>query len=169
VTFASQEALDVARKAAEQQRPVELGSALHTYLEQCIQQLTPSSPAESGGASSNVKSVTPARVEGTVAPRLVDLGEGRFSLCVEEFEAFGDAEDREQELGVTGYSLEAAVKRHLKRERSPHAAELKFDCESSMFSVTSSNLTALAHVAEVLFRFVTDAGLRRKLIRYDDS
>lgn len=83
--------------------------------------------------------------------RLVDHGDGRYSLVYSSFPDF-DAIFRRKHLQGGGYTWRSMVV-HLLEEHHPDALDsLEFDPEADMFCAISDNLDALRAVAQMLVR-----------------
>jgi hypothetical protein len=104
----------------------------------------------------------------TVPARLHCRGEGGYSLTVDDFAAFDTPEDLEQDIVVTAYDLQDAVKACLRELKSSATKQLDFNSESSLFSVDSASLPALVEVTEIVFQLATDATLRDRYLRKDN-
>ncbi|MEQ8791692.1 MAG: hypothetical protein RIC55_35845 [Pirellulaceae bacterium] len=159
VTLKTQQALDDARRAAQQQHPVELGSALHKYLERCIaglleapaEQRPPASPAESPAAADQL------------APRITLHADRTFSLRLDDFTCFDTAENLEQDIVTTAYDVEDAVRNYLAAKYLDNKpADLHYACESSQFCVYCPHIETLAIITEALIRLAADRDLYRQ-------
>lgn len=149
VSFANAAALDAARDAAEEKHPVDLGSALHKYLETCVAELVGKKrPARSKAAP------PPAETE-SLTIRFFPGGK-QGSLAVDDFGCFDTPENLEQDIVVTAYDLEDAVKKYLKATAPKILKSLRFDCESSLFVVRSKDRSALATVVAALYALAAD-------------
>jgi hypothetical protein len=146
VVFPDAEARHAATDAAEQQHPVELGSALHAYLHTCIAALT--------GAPNNQRTALPPEPPCTVAQATVDLVGERFSLFTDTFMGFTKADELEEDHLTNAYDLEAAIRAEL----SPaHADAVEFDCESSLFTLHTEDADALAACLATLSKLASAA------------
>jgi len=150
VSFKNEAALDAARDAAEEKYPVDLGSALHNYLESCVKELV-------GGKKKAAKpKAAPPPVETQSLTIRFFPGAKHSSLSVDDFSCFDSAENLEQDIVVTAYDVEDAVKKYLKAAAPKILKSLRFDCESSMFVVRSANPSALASVVAALYALAAD-------------
>lgn len=154
VTFESEEVLDAVRDAAEEKHPVDLGNALHKYLEQCAADLLDSSPDGDDEAMDDEEELPPR-----LAVIFMPTESGKYSLCVDDFGCFHTDEDREEGHSVTGYDVEDAVKKYLKKNAAATAKKVRFDSESSMFCARSKEVAALTQVTEILCQFAADQEL----------
>lgn len=161
IPFKTEEEWKLANKAADEKYPVELGSALANYLDRCIEELT----TRVSSAEVDQKKASPGRHTDSTSPRLVRHENGLMALCLDNFDAFDNEEDVEQDILVGGYDVEAAIRACLKTEDSGCLDQLDFDSESSMFCVRSDNLGALQRVTEVIYRFFVDKTLRKQYLK----
>lgn len=148
ITFESDEALKKARKLADEKYPVKLGSALHKYIDAAIQDLQ--------GLETPQQSV---QVVATPRPLIsIDRNEsGVYSILLDDFAAFEDAELKEQGVEITAYDLEDCL-RSLAGKRVLAAKD--FDCESSMFVFRSKKQEKVQLVLKLLCDLLDDVGLR---------
>jgi hypothetical protein len=157
VSLANAKALETARKAAREAHPVEYGDPLHEYIKQSV-----GSMVDGWKASTSERAPQESSLPAAVSPSLLRHDDGSLSLCLSEFTALDDNDDEDWEL--TAYDVESAVKAYLKERRPSCITKLNFDSESSMFCVTSTSVSALGNVADVIFRFLADEKLRSKYI-----
>jgi hypothetical protein len=153
ISFKTYEALEAARDAAEEKHPVDLGSALHKYLESCVAELV--------GQKRPVKTKAappPAEVAPSLTIRFFPEAK-HSSLSIDDFACFDTVEDLEQDIVVTAYDVEDAVKKYLKANSPEILKSLRFDCESSMFVVRSKDPSALATVVAALYALAADQEL----------
>lgn len=155
VTFENEQALDAARKAAEEKHPVELGSALHKYIEKCIAALVEESGEEAPAVTRGENAPPPDLLE----PRIMMHDDGRMSLRFDRFDCFDAPEELEQDIVTTAYDVEDAVRNYVNAHCTDKAADLEFDCESSMFCVYSAHPGTIATITEVLLRLAADREL----------
>ena len=158
ITFANQEALNAARKAAEEKHPVPLGGALHKYIEQCLATLTvqPESPVPAAAPAPSVRSLE------LLTPR-INLSDSRVaSLLLDRFDCFDSPVMLSQDMVTTAYDLEHAVKQYLKQHGEEVLADLRFDCESSLFCVRSDRTGAITAVIDALMSFASNQELFAK-------
>ena len=154
ITLPSGKQLQAAFSAAERKHPVSLGSALHNYLERCVAELI-------GGATKH-QTEESAEVEEAgdrLAMSYMPGERGQHSLCVDDFACFETAEEREEDVSVTGYDVEEGVKKYLKKNAAAVSKKVQLDSESSLFSAQSKELAALAQVVEILCQFAADKEL----------
>jgi hypothetical protein len=150
ISFPNDAALDAARDAADEKHPVELGSALHKYLEACVADLV-------GGkrpAKAKPAATLPTATE-SLAVRFTPGGK-QSSLSIDNFGCFDTAENLEQDIVVTAYDVEDAVKKYLKASAPKILKSLRFDCESSLFVVRSADVSALGTVVTALYVLAAD-------------
>lgn len=148
ISFADQAALDAARDAAEEKHPVDLGSALHEYLESCVAELVNGkSPRKTKAAPSKKKQRGQAEMPGL---RIAPSGK-QYSLSLDDFGCFDTPENLEQDIVVTAYDVEDALKKRLKKDSPQLLKALRFDCESSLFVVRSADPAALMAVVSKLY------------------
>ncbi len=155
VAFKNDKDLDAARKAAEEKFPVQLGSALHEYIDRCIATLVDEPVPESPPVPQEDGSPRPDVLE----PRFVVHDDGMVSLCLDRFDLFDSIDDLTQDIVTTAYDVEDAVRNYITANCSETATSLDYDCESSMFCVRSENPETLAIVTHVLIRLATDREL----------
>jgi hypothetical protein len=150
ISFKNEAALDAARDAAEEKYPVDLGSALHKYLESCVAELVGERrPAKT-------KKATPPPAEAASLTIRFFPGGKQSSLSIDDFACFDTPENLEQDIVVTAYDVEDAVKKYLKVNSSKILKSLRFDCESSMFAVRSAHPAALATVVAAIHALAAD-------------
>ena len=155
ITFKNDDALKAARKAADEKQPVQLGSALHKYIERCIATLV-QEPVDETPANAHVDS-TPSSY--LIEPRFVLCDDGEFSMCLDNFDCFESADELAQDIVTTAYDVEDAVRNYVNTNCKDSVPDLDFDCESSMFCVRSATLESLAIVTEAIIRLATDREL----------
>jgi hypothetical protein len=156
IAFKDAAALEAARDAAEEKHPVDLGSALHKYLESCIKELVGrKSPAQTKAAPLKKREDGQARMP---ILRLSPSGK-QFSLSTDDFGCFDTPENLEQDIVVTAYDVEDALKKHLRKNSPKILKSLRFDCESSLFVVRSADPSALAVAASALYAMAADLEL----------
>jgi hypothetical protein len=151
ISFENTAALDAAREAADQKHPVDLGSALHKYLESCVAELVggKKKPAKTKKAASPQAETTSLTIRFFPGPK-------QSSLAVDDFACFDSPENLEQDIVVTAYDVEDAVKKYLKAAAPKVRKSLRFDCESSLFVVRSADVSTLAAVAAALYALAAD-------------
>lgn len=152
LSFENDAALKAARHAAEEKHPVDLGSALHKYLQSCIAELMGQKvprQADTGPPPADTESLT---------IRFSSDGK-QFSLSLNEFGCFDTPEDLAQDIVITAYDVEDAVKKYLKANSPKILKSLRFDCESSLFVVRSADPSALAAVVAALYAMAADHDL----------
>lgn len=151
VSFPNEASLEAAIDAADEKHPVDLGSALHKYLESCVAELV-------GGKKqpAKAKQAAPPPTETESLTIRFFPGPKQSSLSVDDFACFDNTEDLEQDIVVTAYDVEDAVKKYLKAAAPKIRKSLRFDCESSLFVVRSADLSALAAVAAALYALAAD-------------
>ena len=154
VTFSTDKQLEAARRAAEKKYPVDLGSALHQYLERCAAELT--NGKASAAATEEEETLTTGD---QLAIRYGITDNGRHSLSVDDFACFETAEEREQGISVTGYDVEEGVKKYLKKNAPAANKRVRLDSESSLFCAYAAEPAALSVVADILFHFAADQSL----------
>jgi hypothetical protein len=99
-----------------------------------------------------------------VAPcRLVDHGEGRFSLCFDDFRMPRLPAFDERGLAGNGYTWEAVVDALLRRRRPDLVEQTGYDSESAMFVATGARPTLLI-VAALIREALADAALLKTAI-----
>jgi hypothetical protein len=99
-----------------------------------------------------------------VAPcRLVDHGEGRYSLCLDDFRMPTVPVFEERGLQGGGYTWEA-VADSLARIRRPELVDgVDYDCEAGMFVAIGTRPTLIA-MAHLLQEALQDEGLLRAAV-----
>lgn len=150
ITFKNDHALKAARSAAEEKHPVELGSALHKYLTACIDTLVGNLPP--APSTPNATDDSPPAV---FAPR-VTIQDGSWRLCLDQFDCFDSSEDLEQDIVVTAYDIEDAVRNYMSANHAAAAKGIRYGSESSLFCVRVSNLAALSTLLETLLLLASD-------------
>ncbi len=153
ISFPSDAALKAAREAADQKHPVKLGSALHKYLEVCVSQLIDEESRE--------PSSTPASTieSNDLSLRLAIDDKKIASLNIDQFHCFDRPADLEQDIVVTAYDVEDALKGYLTDNAPDVLKAVQFDCESSLFVVRSSDRLVIANVIAGLLELVSDQDL----------
>jgi hypothetical protein len=149
ISFENYAALEAARDAADEKYPVDLGSALHKYLESCVAELV------SGKKPAKAKAAPPPAQSESLTIRFFPRGKGG-SLSVDDFGCFDSPEDLEQDIVVTAYDVEDAVKKYLQAAAPKILKSLRFDCESSLFVVRSTQPSALAALVAALYALAAD-------------
>lgn len=162
IQFETQEKLDSARKAAEIKHPVELGSAIHKYIYRCIDELFEEDQVKE---SEHQKESLKYQQTEITAPKLMRHEDGMFSLMLDNFDAFDEEEDIEQEILLNGYNVDNAIKSYFTEHKDNCLNDLNFDSESSLFCVRSANTSSLLKVTELFYKFFEDCSLRRKYLR----
>jgi hypothetical protein len=151
IEFKDEAALEAARDAAEKKHPVDLGSALQKYLESCIAKLV--------GKKSSTKKATsesPPVADPALALRFTFDGK-RSELTIDDFSCFNRPDDVAQDIVVSAYDVEDALKKYLKA-RSPQTLKaLRFGSESSLFVVSSADPAALVAVVAALHELAREA------------
>jgi hypothetical protein len=150
ISFENAAALQAARDAAEEKHPVDLGSALHKYLESCVAELV----GKKRPAKTKKAAPPPAETE-SLTIRFSPGGK-QSSLSIDDFSCFDTPENLEQDIVVTAYDVEDAVKKYLKAASPKILKSLRFDCESSLFVVRSKDPSALATVVTALYALAAD-------------
>lgn len=150
ISFENEAVLDAARDAAEEKYPVDLGSALHKYLESCVAELV----GKKRPAKTKQGAPPPTATE-SLTIRFFPSGK-HHSLSIDDFACFDRPENLEQDIVVTAYDVEDAVKKYLKAAAPKILKSLRFDCESSMFAVRSANVSALTTVVAALYALAAD-------------
>ncbi len=162
ISFPTEEALDKARKLADEKHPVVRGSALHEYLAGCV------------AALRGLPAASPTRnISRSVRPPMFAIDrfdDGLFSLVVQDFSLYQDEDLAEEEAEVTAYDLEDAVRRLFKERRlSKLLSAGQFDCESSAFVFRSSNPMACHAVQGVLLELAETPHLRASHLHSTDQ
>lgn len=145
ISFENAAALEAARDAAEEKHPVDLGSALHTYLESCVAELV------GGKKPARPKKASPSPAATQSLTIRFFPGRKHSSLSVDDFSCFDTTENLVQDIVVTAYDVEDAVKKYLQGASPKVLKSLRFDCESSLFVVRSTQPSALAAVVAALY------------------
>jgi len=158
IKFESPEALQAARRAADEKHPVDLGSALFTYLDNCIAQLI-DEPVDENKAAETDRPAEKQPDFDMLSPRMMWDEDGNVWMYLNSFDCFDTPEDLEQDIVTSAYDVEEALQNYLKEHHVKSLKQLKFDSESSMFCVSSKRPEALSLVTEVLLRFATDREL----------
>jgi hypothetical protein len=153
ITFKNEEALDAAQLAAEEKHPVDLGNALHEYIGACIRRLVGETP-QSSGIAKTVAGPSPA----AFAPR-VTATDGGWNLYLDDFDCFDKPADVEQDIVVTAYDVEDAVKNYMSANHATAAKAVDYDCESSLFCARVSKPDALSTLLQTLLQLATDQEL----------
>ena len=138
------------RIAADRIVPVRLGSALHEYLQRCLESL------RQGRAELPALSPELEREEFASALRFHHLySDQKHTISVENFQHWGE--------DVTGYDLEAAA-RSLLVELGQDLQDLVFDTESSALVAMSSHPAAILALATAITSLDEDRSLRDRLL-----
>ncbi len=149
IRFQSRETFDLACDQAKAKYPVDLGFALDKYLQACVQRLLAADDIDSPLVV-KMKEAPPADKSGTVAPRFITFDDGVHSLIVTSFGGLPRPAN-------SGLGLQKAVQQFLRKATQSTLESLDFCSESSMFSVRSSSLNALAAVSEAIFAIAAAA------------
>jgi hypothetical protein len=150
ITFKNDNALKAARSAAEAKHPVKLGSALHKYIQACIDTLVGNvSPAP------NTATETEDARRGVFAPR-VTMQDGSWLVYLDQFDCFDSSQDLEQDIVTTAYDIEDAVRKYMSANHPAAAKALRYNSESSLFCVRVSSLAALSTLLSALLLLATD-------------
>ncbi len=123
-----------------------LGGALNNYLKECLEKLEGDLPQEP-------IALKPQKLP-SFNPTFLPLGDGDFSYFFSDFELFLTPKQRKEEKEISAYDVEKKVKKHLKEHHKNLLKHLKFDCESSLFSVQSNDLQALNELNAVLLKLL---------------
>ena len=150
ITFKNDNALKAARSAAEAKHPVKLGSALHKYIEACIDTLVGNLPQAPHAASATDDS-QPA----VFAPR-VTRQDGSWLVYLDQFDCFDSSQDLEQDIVTTAYDIEDAVRNYMSANHPAAAKALRYNSESSLFCVRVASLAALSTLLSTLLLLATD-------------
>ncbi len=152
ITFPTEEALKRARRLADEKYPVELGSALHDYLDSAIRKLEGKEPRK-------IEVITVATPRPFIS---IERGEmGLYSIIVDDFSLFQDDEQVEQGVEVAAYELEESV---LALSKDELVSATEYDCESSMFNYRSSSIEACLAVVMLLCKLLENVELRKQYL-----
>ncbi len=138
----NQEVKDLYYQKTEIKHPVELGNSLNEYLKKCLSNLLDD--------KSTNESIDPPvqKVHHNSLNISITRNETDYALLIDEFEFYNTNENREQDIHINAYDLEDAIKSNL-------VSTFKFDCESSLFFVSSKKLDSLQQIIEVLLSLKT--------------
>lgn len=150
ITFKNDNALEAARSAAEEKHPVKLGSALHKYIQSCIDTLVGNMPPAPNTAT-ETEDAQPA----VFAPR-VTRQDGSWLLYLDQFDCFDSSQDLEQDIVTTAYDIEDAVRNYVSVNHPAAAKALRYNSESSLCCMRASNLAALSTLLKALLLLATD-------------
>jgi hypothetical protein len=153
IKFPNEAAREAACQAAEEKHPVDLGGALHTYLEKCANKLVGKASATSSTVIADQEPPPPE-----FAPR-VTRNDGSWQVSLSEFNCFDSPEDLEQDIVVTAYDVEDSVRNYIKENHAADAKVLRYDCESSLFYASTKNRAALSILLQTLLMLATDREL----------
>jgi hypothetical protein len=109
------------------------------------------------------ESAIAAAVDDVAPCRLVDHGEGRFSLCFDDFRMPRLRAFDERGLAGNGYTWEAVVDALVRRRRPELVDHVGYDSETAMFVATGARTTLLA-VAELVRLAIDDAAVLKAAI-----
>jgi cell wall-associated NlpC family hydrolase len=109
------------------------------------------------------ESVIAAAVDDVAPCRLVDHGEGRFSLCFDDFRMPRVPMFDERGLAGNGYTWEAIVDALVRKRRSDLVDQIGYDSESAMFVATGARATLLV-VAELVRQVIADESLLKSTL-----
>jgi hypothetical protein len=105
-----------------------------------------------------VVKVAKAASHGSVVVRFMANG-NELTLMVTGFECFQSAADLEQDIVSNAYTVEEAVKNYLKRHSPAARKSLRFDSESSMLVIRSTEMEAFSGAISALARLAADPEL----------
>lgn len=163
VSFKNQEELQKAKDAAESKHPVDLGSALHKYLETCIEKLF----NEEGNQVAEAKELPNKSELSFLEPKVFKHEKKQvFTLTLETLDILQTEENYNQDISLTGYDLEEAIKGFFTQHHSDILDVLDFDSESSAFCVTSARIDAVIKVTEVIYKFYENKQLLQQNLKH---
>lgn len=88
-----------------------------------------------------------------------------FTLMLESLDVLQSEENNNQDINLTGYDLEEAMKTFFTQYHSDILDLLNFDSESSAFCVTSTRIDAVTKVTEVIYKFYENKQLLQKNLK----
>lgn len=150
IVFETEEALNEAKKHADEKYPVQLGSSLHEYIYSAI---------------GDLQGVEPKKAELTVVsasrPLIsIDRDEaGLYTVVVDDFAMVQDEELVEQGIEITAYDIEDCI---LSLSKNPSISSQDFDCESSTFIFRSASREAFGEVRTLFCRLLENEKLREE-------
>lgn len=153
VTIPNRELLEKYEEIAEMHYSG-LGGALHNYLNECLEKLLKIEPKEK---------VVSVRPEGdSLSPVFYQSKSNEFTYLLKDFRCFLTDQQKDESVEINAYDVEKAIKLFLSETDQSLSKSLRFDCESSLFSVQAKKMDELSELNNLLLKLVIDDLLKSK-------
>ncbi len=140
----------------------QLGNALHNYIKDCLDDLEKNEENKENEITSQKNHTEELNI---FKPTFLKLDSSKYSYLLDNFDFFIDNEQLENNCEITAYKIEEAIKLYLTDTNPELLNDLNFDCESSLFSVQSDNLSSLIELNKHLLSIATNNKIKDKYLK----
>ncbi len=140
----------------------QLGNALHNYIKDCLDDLEKNEENKENEITSQKNHTKELNI---FKPTFLKLDSSKYSYLLDNFDFFIDNEQLENNCEITAYKIEEAIKLYLTDTNPELLNDLNFDCESSLFSVQSDNLSSLIELNNHLLSIATNNKIKHKYLK----